>query len=447
LYGSSRIGELKFDEDDQNTLHKALQRDNPPFGAASNWHYEERDGYLELVYDYPSIGNGDGIQQYKWRYCGNRHYELCNHLGNVQVVVTDKKIPHEGTDGRWAYFTADILSVHDYYAFGQDIEERSFERGTYRYGMNGQEKDDDIFVGAFSAQYWEYDSRTGRRWNVDPKPDISVSDYATFANNPILFQDILGDTVSPGKGNWYNFKSGVADGWQDTKKFAKSLLTVKGWADVAMGIAVMCPSVVGIPEIDARRAMMVDGVVKGVAKIPSMTSEELSHAAGYATEKVAEAVVVSKGAGLAKTAIGRAAVAAEATTAPPLAAQSIWTLQPFARGRAAERILGANIPVPNYPIIDKFLNGVATSIKSIDLSAAAYQNPKTLERVLNGYVDKVAGFQGRPWGGYSTVGQVTSRELELAIPSVGTTAQQQAIQKVISSAASKGVKVSTHVIH
>jgi hypothetical protein len=43
--------------------------------------------------------------------------------------------------------------------------------------------------------YWEYDSRIGRRWNVDPKPNPSISNYATFANNPIWFSDPLGDTL------------------------------------------------------------------------------------------------------------------------------------------------------------------------------------------------------------------------------------------------------------
>ena len=34
----------------------------------------------------------------------------------------------------------------------------------YRYGFNTQEKDDDVFIGAYTAEYWEYDSRLGRRW-------------------------------------------------------------------------------------------------------------------------------------------------------------------------------------------------------------------------------------------------------------------------------------------
>jgi RHS repeat-associated protein len=68
---------------------------------------------------------------------------------------------------------------------------------TYRYGFNGQEKDDEV-AGAgnsYTAMFWQYDSRLGRRWNLDPKPNSSVSQYAAFANNPIWFSDPLGDTV------------------------------------------------------------------------------------------------------------------------------------------------------------------------------------------------------------------------------------------------------------
>lgn len=64
-----------------------------------------------------------------------------------------------------------------------------------RYGFNGQEKVDEIAPGHTTAEYWEYDSRLGRRWNQDPKPNPSISNYATFANNPIWFSDAKGDTI------------------------------------------------------------------------------------------------------------------------------------------------------------------------------------------------------------------------------------------------------------
>ncbi len=74
---------------------------------------------------------------------------------------------------------------------------RSYQPEDYRFGFNGQEKDDEINGSGNlnTAMYWEYDTRLGRRWNLDPNPNPSISNYAVFANNPIWFSDPLGDTV------------------------------------------------------------------------------------------------------------------------------------------------------------------------------------------------------------------------------------------------------------
>jgi hypothetical protein len=67
----------------------------------------------------------------------------------------------------------------------------------YRFSFNGQEKTDEISGEGNhnTAMFWEYDTRLGRRWNLDPKPQVNISDYAAFANNPIRFIDPLGDVV------------------------------------------------------------------------------------------------------------------------------------------------------------------------------------------------------------------------------------------------------------
>ena len=69
---------------------------------------------------------------------------------------------------------------------------RSWEVGSeYRYGFNGQKQDDDISgVGNLNtAEFWEYDTRLGRRWNLDPIDQIYNSNYSCFANNPLIFID------------------------------------------------------------------------------------------------------------------------------------------------------------------------------------------------------------------------------------------------------------------
>jgi hypothetical protein len=68
----------------------------------------------------------------------------------------------------------------------------------YRYGFNGQEKDDEVSGDGNhnTAEFGELDTRLGKRWNQDPKPNPSISNYAVFANNPIVNIDIALDTPS-----------------------------------------------------------------------------------------------------------------------------------------------------------------------------------------------------------------------------------------------------------
>jgi RHS repeat-associated protein len=66
----------------------------------------------------------------------------------------------------------------------------------------GQEKDDEIAGSgnSYTAEYWQYDSRLGRRWNVDPITYPWQSSYAAFNNNPIYFTDPLGLEGDPPTG-------------------------------------------------------------------------------------------------------------------------------------------------------------------------------------------------------------------------------------------------------
>lgn len=50
---------------------------------------------------------------------------------------------------------------------------------------------------SYTAEFWEYDPRLGRRWNIDPVNVGEISPYQTFAKNPIVFVDPYGlDTVN-----------------------------------------------------------------------------------------------------------------------------------------------------------------------------------------------------------------------------------------------------------
>lgn len=84
------------------------------------------------------------------------------------------------------------------YPFGSVTPGRSFSSGTYRYGFNKQEKDNEVSGSNnhYSAQYWEMDPRLGRRWNIDPVKKTHESPYVVLGNNPIWFVDPTGADTS-----------------------------------------------------------------------------------------------------------------------------------------------------------------------------------------------------------------------------------------------------------
>jgi hypothetical protein len=49
---------------------------------------------------------------------------------------------------------------------------------SHRYGFQGQEMDNEITGSSYTAEFWQYDSRLGRRWNVDPVVYPWQSSYA-----------------------------------------------------------------------------------------------------------------------------------------------------------------------------------------------------------------------------------------------------------------------------
>jgi hypothetical protein len=134
--------------------------------------------------------------------------------------------------------------------------------------------------------------------------------------------------------------------------------------------------------------------------------------------------------------VGPAARAAEE------AASEFWTLGWAARGVRIHQALGANL-VNNFPVIDRFADGIATSIKSLDLNAATYQDTGRLLRRLNNYIDQVASFNGRAWADVDIKSSdILGRELIVAIPkNSGVAAQRAAMKAAIERAKTVGVRL------
>ena len=80
----------------------------------------------------------------------------------------------------------------------QLVQISSKQSDKYRFGFNGQEKVNEIAGEGnhYTAEHWEYDSRIGRRWNVDPVEKHYESPYACCGNNPTWLIDPNGADTS-----------------------------------------------------------------------------------------------------------------------------------------------------------------------------------------------------------------------------------------------------------
>ena len=114
-------------------------------------------------------------------------------------VVSDRKLPValSGTPNTVDHFVADLLSATDYYAFGSPMPGRQFNNGSYRYGFNGKENDNEIKGSGNSQDYGMriYDPRLGRFLSVDPitKQYPELTPYQFASNTPIQAVDRDGE--------------------------------------------------------------------------------------------------------------------------------------------------------------------------------------------------------------------------------------------------------------
>jgi RHS repeat-associated protein len=107
---------------------------------------------------------------------------------NLDVIVTNSaEIP---------IFVPDVLSYNDYYPFGMLVPNRHESSNSYRYGFQGQEKDDEVKGegNSINYKYRMHDPRVGRFFSVDPLTAEypHYTPYSFSGNKVIAYRELEG---------------------------------------------------------------------------------------------------------------------------------------------------------------------------------------------------------------------------------------------------------------
>ena len=107
-------------------------------------------------------------------------------------------------------------------------------------------------------------------------------------------------------------------------------------------------------------------------------------------------------------------------------ASMAWTYGWARRGQYFDQLLRDGSLPALFRTIDNFTDGVATSIKSIDLNAATYQDAARLTYRLNQYVDDLGDYAGgRLLATIVRLPDISDRVLNLVVPKGATTEVQR----------------------
>ncbi len=147
--------------------------------------------------------------------------------GNLKVYI-------DNSDSETMYFDylkiekssitrAIVIQENHYYPFGMNmkgIEELDLQsldnEEEHRWQFNGVEKNESFGLNWNETFYRTYDSQLGR-WNaVDSKPTYEHTTYMGMGNNPMKYNDVLGDTVRYDDAGFNDaFAGGLPNKWKE----------------------------------------------------------------------------------------------------------------------------------------------------------------------------------------------------------------------------------------
>jgi len=118
-----------------------------------------------------------------------KNFVMSNHLGNVLTVINDEVIPQSTNGTTVDGYEVGIVNIADYSPFGVQLDGRTIENGSYRFGFQGMEGDNEVKGqgNSYTTEFRQYDPRIGRFFAIDPlSPDYPWNSPFAFSENVVI---------------------------------------------------------------------------------------------------------------------------------------------------------------------------------------------------------------------------------------------------------------------
>jgi len=313
-----------------------------------------RDGNSSLKYIL--TGEGRYVMNVMNGTTGTMEYNITDHLGNVRVVLND---------------SGEVIQSNDYYPFGMLMAQGGSSTNKYLY--NGKEVQEQTGWLDYGARM--YDASLGRWFNTDPKAEkyLNNSPYVFCGNNSLKYVDLTGE-------DYYLsiFLGRVVYVSGSENLFSQGLIHLGGdhmtYGDIQ----------------DALKTRNYEYVVDHREPGGFIVDTEKAYKA-WAMMQIFSPDNIATILGLSSFSNSLPSLSHQVLSRSTGQASSVWNLPAFERGLKIEQMLGGNLP-KNFPVIDRISGGIATSIKSMDLSAATYRKGNAVFSTLKKYLNALDKF-------------------------------------------------------